>query len=851
MRAACGRTSLATEKVPKGPIGHALARSEPAGNATRPHPNPLPKGEGTGNRSDHSRIALRGLLALMCLMASAIAHAQQEQALIVEEAKLRSFDGEQYDEIILDDEARTVVRVRPLELSPRRPPDPASFPKGKKLVVRQIEDPTKDYEVKWGDIAEVRLFEFIVLDEARALVRQGKDDPAKFDEAYDYFDYLQRTYPRLEGLVPALADYLYEDAGAWHRKGKYENALALLNELYEVDPQYSKLSGALGAITQKLMEPYLARDDYPAARRLLGRLAKKFPQNPLITKYHDQWAEEARKLIDQGRQQIAAGETRKAWDLAQRVLYVWPRSPDAKKFFEDLQAAWPRVVVGVTAPLPPASSRQGGAQARLASWAERRDGRLLNRLLVEFAGTGSEGGQYVCPFGQLERTDIGRRLIFRLKRDIRSSADGGRLTGYDVARQLLALADPRRAFEPAALGPSGFDPTWADLFGAVSVQDVYQVDVELRWSYVQPLALLETPVAPLATTTANQGIGPYLLGQTSREESRFLANAAYFGAQPGQPREIVEQYLPDSHAAWAALERGRVQVVDRLSPWEVERYRANRDYVVGKYALPTIHCLLPNQQRPFMKHRCFRRAMAYAIDRALILKHHLLHDEPLVGYQLVSGPFPVGNGFDDPLRYAYNNEVEQRLRYPRLALALAQVALHDLAEAAKKREEPEVKEFPRLVLAHPANDIAREACKGIQRHIESLKFKLDLRELEPGVSIPSDRDYDLLYLELMVQEPLADAARLLGANGIVGEASAYMTQALVDLAKATNWQEARQILQRIHRTTADDVSIIPLWQIPEYFAYHRSLKGIDPAPVLLYQSVENWQGSVRVPVEDY
>src|SRR5581483_10379054 len=129
----------------------------------------------------------------------------------------------------------------------------------------------------------------------------------------------------------ALADYLFEDSGAWYKKEKYENSLALLNELYELNPQYSKLSTALGATTQKLMEPYLARDDYPAARRLLGRLAKRFPQNSIITKYHEQWAEAARELISQGREQIAAGEPRKAWDLAQRVLYIWPRSPDAKK----------------------------------------------------------------------------------------------------------------------------------------------------------------------------------------------------------------------------------------------------------------------------------------------------------------------------------------------------------------------------------------------------------------------------------------------------------------------------------------------------------------------------------------
>jgi ABC-type transport system substrate-binding protein len=777
----------------------------------------------------------------MCVALTSPARAYQQAAapaeteVTIDETPPRIIDDEAYDEIVLNDEENTVIKVRPLELEKRRPIDPKSKRKSEKLIVRQIEDPTEDYEVKWGDIAEVRLFEYMVLEKARELVRQGKDDKAKFDEVYDYFDFLKREYPKVEGLTAALGDYLYEDAGYWHRHEKYENAYALLNQLYEVDPQYARLPAALGATTQKLVEPYLAADDYPAARRLIGRLAKKFPQNPVVTRFHEQWADEARQLIAAGRAQIAAGTAREAWDKAQRVLFVWPRLPEAKKFFDELYTAWPRIVVGVTAPVPPVE------QPRLASWSARRDGRLLHRLLVEFIGAGAEGGEYACPFGQVERTDIGRRLIFRLKRDVKASADGTHLTGYDVARQLAALADARQP---------GFEPTWADLFGGVSVQDVYQVDVELRWSYVQPLALLETPVAPLKTGASPDSIGPYRLGEVKPGEAHFLADESYFASQAGEPKEIVERYLANSKDCWTALERGRVHLVDRLAPWEIERYRANGEFVVESYALPTIHCLAPNPERPFMQHRCYRRALAYGIDRELLLKHHVLRDQPLAGCSLVSGPFPIGSGFDDPLRYAYNAQVEQRPRNPRLAIALAQVALHDLNEAAKKRGEPEIKECPKIVLAHPANDIAREACKGIQRHIQSLKFTVELRELEPGISLPTDRNYDLLFLEISAQEPLVDAARLLGPDGILGQANPYMTLALVQLAKSTNWQEARQILGRIHQLAADDVAVIPLWQFPEHFAYHRSLKAVGAKPVLLYQNVESWQAAVRVPAED-
>jgi ABC-type transport system substrate-binding protein len=776
------------------------------------------------------------IVALFAAPAPCFAFQQAEaNEVTIDESTGRIIDDEAYDEIVLNDESGTVVRVRPIDLPKRKPVDPKSHKKSQKLVVRQIENPTEDYEVKWGDIAEVHLFEYMVLDKARELVREGKENPAKFDEAYDYFDFLKQNYPNVEGLTAALCDYLFEDAGHWYRLGKYENSLALLNELYEVDPRYSNLPSGLGATTQKLLEPLLAEDDYPAARRMIGRLAKKFPENAVVTKYRAQWADEARQLVAKGREQIAAGKPRDAWEAAQRLLYVWPYLDEAKTFFEELYAAWPRVVVGVTAPSPPVD------QPRLASWSARRDGRLLHRLLVEFIGPGAEGGQYACPFGQMERTDIGRRVIFRLKRGLTSSTDGSHVTGYDVARQLVALADTRQP---------GFEPTWADLFGGVSVQDVYQVDAELRWSYVQPLALLETPVAPLKSGSTPETIGPYTLVETKPGESHFQARPAYFAAQPKQPKEIVERHMADSSECYTALQRGRVQLIDRLAPWEIERYRGNRDFIVEPYALPSIHCLAPNFERPFMQHGCYRRALAYAIDRKLVLEHHVLRDHPLPGCQVVSGPFPIGSGFDDPLRYAYNVSVEQRARNPRLAIALSQVALHDLNEAAKKRGEPELKECPPIVLAYPGHDIAREACKGIQRHIQSLKFKVELRELEPGITLPTDKNYDLLYLEIMAQEPLVDAARLLGPDGILGHANPYMTLALVQLAKATNWQEGRQLLEHIHQLAADDVAIIPLWQIAEHFAYHRSLKGIGTKPVLLYQNVEEWQGSVRIPAED-
>jgi hypothetical protein len=150
-------------------------------------------------------------------------------------------------------------------------------------------------------------------------------------------------------------------------------------------------------------------------------------------------------------------------------------------------------------------------------------------------------------------------------------------------------------------------------------------------------------------------------------------------------------------------------------------------------------------------------------------------------------------------------------------------------------------------LAYPAHETARIACTAIQRHLKSVQIPVELRELEPGRALPGDDNYDLAYAELVLQEPLTDAARLLGPDGIAGGATPYMVLALRQLSAATGWAAARKKLQEIHRLADDDTAVVPLWQLTEFFAYHRSLTGPGSQPVRLYQEIEQWQGKYQLP----
>jgi ABC-type transport system substrate-binding protein len=277
---------------------------------------------------------------------------------------------------------------------------------------------------------------------------------------------------------------------------------------------------------------------------------------------------------------------------------------------------------------------------------------------------------------------------------------------------------------------------------------------------------------------------------------------------------------------------------------------------VEPYAVPTVHCLLPNREKQFLARRSFRRALVYGINREEILLRQLLKDMPNPAGQLTSGPFPRSRETDDPSGYAYNESVQPRPWDPLLAKTLVKVVQHQLAPpkeepkgpagaqaahpAAQEAEEPKLPEVPNLILAHPPHDIARIACRSIKRHLEFIGIPITLKELPPGEPLPTG-DWDLLYAELAMWDPVVDARQLLGPRGLLGGCSSHMDLALRQLDTADDWKSARARLLEVHRLAHEDAALVPLWQLTDYFAYQRGVEGIGSRPVTLYQSIENWR----------
>ena len=144
----------------------------------------------------------------------------------------------------------------------------------------------------------------------------------------------------------------------------------------------------------------------------------------------------------------------------------------------------------------------------------------------------------------------------------------------------------------------------------------------------------------------------------------------------------------------------------------------------------------------------------------------------------------------------------------------------------RRRRAKKPKKLPPLVLAYPPDEIAAAACASIQKQLKLVDITIELQALDGPMPSRVPDDVDLLYAELPMWEPLVDARRVLGEEGISGGCSPYMTLALRQLDEAVDWKQVRECLHAVHRISYDDAAIIPLWQLVEYFACHDSIKGV-------------------------
>lgn len=739
----------------------------------------------------------------------------------------RLMDQPPFDVLTLDrTNDNQVFKLYPIPLPGRRIPEK---PKSADTIRVRLMDSGEEYDVAWRHIEKLELYEQMVLAETRRFIAEGK-----LDDAFDSLEFLFSFYPQTPGLAEVRQSFLYASSAAAFRDQKFDEALSLLEELWSLNPNFrigdtsASLLSRLDTIADRLLARLVAAQDYRAARALLARLSKQYKaeNEPFARKWRDELVRAAGVKLAEARTHFEAGKFVEAHEACAQALAIWPELAGATSLAADIGKKHPLVRVGVSQPVFAADPLS------LHDPAARRVGRLQSPMLVERAALGVEGGTYISSVGKLERSDDGVSLSFQL-------ANSSRVSAYTLAEHLL-----RRAM----VGDEDFESGWARRVKSVSIPNLNEVWIDFRSPPLLPEARLQLPLSRIAKPNEplyrvlSKEPAPSKEGQVAR----WMVNDKAASFRSGQPAEIIERHFTDPQRAILALKRGEIDVLDQVFPGDVPALKGDESLRVEPYGGPTTHLLAVRSNDPFLQNATFRRALVYAVNRELLLSQGLLRGAKLPGFRTVSSPFPAPvNGLELPA-YAYDERIEPRAYDPPLAKALVLLAENELRSAYQKLEK-EVPKRRTLVIGHPADEVARIASRGIAKDWKRLGVEAKLVEFPSGVFDDVRKECDLVYLQLAAWEPLIDAGRLLAADGLAPASSPAIQLLLREVESAPNWPEARRRLTTLHRLLHEDVTLLPLWQTVDHYAFRRGALPAGAKRLSLYQDIETWHPAAARP----
>ncbi len=736
----------------------------------------------------HGLVSCTVSTAFVLLLSSAVA------------AEGRIIEQQPFDRLTLT--SGQTLDLLPIEMEKRRPL--ARRSPEQPLHIRLRARPEQEYEVKWADIAHVQLFEELVMAEAASLVNEQR-----FDDAYEYYEFLLQRSPDFPGLIAAKRACLFEESKSWQKLGKFRNALVALNELYSQDPDYPGLKQALGLTIDRLVVDYFSAGKAAAARQLLLSLAKKYPGHPVVQQRQSGLIEQATKVLGDARQLAADGKMLEADEAVAKSLAIWPKLGGAHKLQAELFAKHPIVRVGVRrmAPVVPDDPVPG--------WAAIRSRRLTDWPLFQIAVYPPQGNGYRSSL--VDWTIEGDRLLLAARSGMSWSGTDVPFQSADVARTLSSWVGHQRS---ADLGRSDVP--------AGAVKMLKDKRVALRWPH-RPVcwqAWLQVPILSPENVTGSARLGPFQVTERTAAHVRYVrVNDTSTSGSKGV-REVIERPISSAGAALEAFRDRTILAFDRVLPWELAQVARQPDLTLVRYAAPTVHLLVLNTRRPLGESLEVRRALAYSTNREEILASLFAGGKTPVGCVL-DGPFPHGDACDPRLH--------PRAFDPRLAVGLLRVWQVENGVDPSKRTK--------LQLVHLASETASRATHALSRqwNLADLGFDVEIRETTfAELTDPGNDRWDVFYFEWHAMQPFVDAERLLGATGFCRNHDPELQAALRELAQAQSRDNAFSTLRRIHRLVYQRLPVIGLWQLNEYAACDKRLLGVGDQPVSLYQNIDSW-----------
>ena len=747
-------------------------------------------------------------------------------------------EREAFDRITLDAENNnTIVEVFPLA-SLDRTKRVTDIPKT--LKIRRLEDPPdRNYSVITKHIVRLELFPFMLLDEANR--RIAKND---VDQAFPLLARLQDEYPATPGLGAATENFFVKDARFLFQQKRFDEALQSLDEVFRLNPERNRLSQMLDGVLEQILRVEFGAGNYESVRNKLDFASRRYGTvtQRTVESWSSQLEQKGLEQLRMAKEAYEQEDAAAALRLVREAIAISPEMTEIQQLRSEILSKYPRIRVAV---FQPYSEEQVAVKTQL-SWALRRVAPLVSREFVAFKDFTSEGGEYEFRAGKLTIAPDRRQMELVLDPKYQG-------TLHELSRAMLQLADP---------GTANFLPRWAEYLSSLYVPSPNKIEVRLTRPSLRPEGLLPRAM-PSMDETVGFAPGPFQTRKTSEDILSFERREPLPGVDLN---EVSEHYFADNELAVEALVTGDVDIIDRVYPGDLARLKGLTQLRTIPYRLPTIHALVFNDREPLLRSSTFRRGVLRSIDRAGFAKADLNVGGSSIA-QVISGFAPAGESRNDPLGYAYDHRIVPRSFDPALGLFLARLAVAQRATLLADSESAEDQSgenaaadtdsdspeeiaeaiadsfyaMPSLTLAYPDGVISSNASAAIASDLRAIGIEVTLRALPPNLSRPPDNDWDLLYLETTIEEPIVDLPELILGQSILGRHGGLVRQATRTLQEAATLEEVRQQFSRIHKLTYDHTPMIPLWQITEHLAMHRAVQGVPERPISLYQSLSDWR----------
>ena len=728
-------------------------------------------------------------------------------------------DEDPFDVLYLDDRSDSaIIKIVP----PRKLKRP--FPDEGQFLFEFAEESEFLLQVPYNHIADYQTFNDLLLTEAEDFLadRQYADALRNLLHVYDNGGAADENVRR------RLQACLFKDAAANLNDQNYELALSIFEDLYRKDPT-TQVDGLNGTLKQGIERCYdgilqkrFERGEVEVIKAALSSIERQYAgeMDEFVAGWRKKNRDQARIVLRDAARAAEEGDGRLAHYLSRLVERIEPGLQETRDLQVKITEQYPLIVVAVNQPAGDANP------ARLDHWGSRRVGRLTQRTFIELTGLGDEGGLYKFLNGRFERTDdLGMEyaFIFDEKRDPLLPV----ASANQVASRLLEHADNKSP---------NFSPAWAKILETVSVDGPDRVSIQLLTPFVRPAALARFQYSNRLEDGLPVQDGIYVMTDQKGDEITFEFNEKYQREEGRQYPVVIEVFHRQSSNAVDALIRGEVDVVDRPALSDIPKLRAAKGIEVRPYAIPTVHFLVPKVRGEYEGSIQLIHSLSSGIDREGIV-NDVFGGAEIDGCEALSGPFPIGSDEYDQVSYGYDLKVKSLPYQQRLSMVLAH-----MSRKAQTKTFPQGRSGPpTIVLAHPSGSLATIACTKIKQSWEEAGISTTLRELGESVSFPEDDNWDMLYVEAAIEEPLTDATRIMGAQGIAKNVSSPVDQSLQKLGYADSWQDASRTLRRIHRQVSNDLSVIPMYQIQEHFAYRKNVYGLGRNLIHLYQNIRRWR----------